>query len=410
MRLLLLTGPMVQVNTPYPATAYLKGFLDSRFTDGSVVTLQADPAVDLCTRMFSRDGLSKLRDAVKARRIPEILFFKDAFADYARHVESVVAYLQNKSKDQDAVIDPKFEAKLAARKLLPEGPRFQSLQGNGPLADGFASLSISDRAQYIASLFLDDIADYYRLGADSRFEFARYGERLAASQASFSELATHLTAPPTLVDRMLDEVTEDLLTRHRPDVVGLSVPFAGTVYGALRIGALAKRRGLPVILGGGYANTELRRLRDPRVFDYVDYITLDDGERPLLCVLEHLQGARATERLCRTYVRQAGAVRYVHDAAERDIPFRETGTPSYEGLPIDRYIPLFEMLNPVTRLWSGYFWNKLTLAHGCYWRKCSFCDINFCFGYRCLKSLGNKTRYCKLIVFFSLQICGRTLD
>ena len=115
MRLLLLTGPMVQVNTPYPATAYLKGFLDSRFTDGSVVTLQADPAVDLCTRMFSRDGLSKLRDAVKARRIPEILFFKDAFADYARHVESVVAYLQNKSKDQDAVIDPKFEAKLAAR-------------------------------------------------------------------------------------------------------------------------------------------------------------------------------------------------------------------------------------------------------------------------------------------------------
>lgn len=37
---------------------------------------------------------------------------------------------------------------------------------------------------------------------------------------------------------------------------------------------------------------------------------------------------------------------------------------------------MFEMLNPVSRLWTGYFWNKLTLAHGCYWHRCSFCDTS----------------------------------
>ena len=28
------------------------------------------------------------------------------------------------------------------------------------------------------------------------------------------------------------------------------------------------------------------------------------------------------------------------------------------------------------RLWSDGRWNKLTVAHGCYWKKCSFCDVS----------------------------------
>lgn len=34
------------------------------------------------------------------------------------------------------------------------------------------------------------------------------------------------------------------------------------------------------------------------------------------------------------------------------------------------------MLNPMHRLWSDGRWNKLTVAHGCYWKKCSFCDVS----------------------------------
>ena len=50
------------------------------------------------------------------------------------------------------------------------------------------------------------------------------------------------------------------------------------------------------MLGGGYANTELRSLeRGAKVFQYVDYITLDDGESPILKLLEHLDGKRAID-------------------------------------------------------------------------------------------------------------------
>ena len=68
-------------------------------------------------------------------------------------------------------------------------------------------------------------------------------------------------------------------------------------------------------------------------------------------------------------------MRYVN-FVEPDVPFDEAGTPTYDGLPLDRYLSLLDMLNPMHRLWSDGRWNKLTVAHGCYWKKCSFCDVS----------------------------------
>ena len=45
-------------------------------------------------------------------------------------------------------------------------------------------------------------------------------------------------------------------------------------------------------------------------------------------------------------------------------------------MPLDRYLSLLDMLNPMNRLWSDGRWNKLTVAQGCYWKKCSFCDVS----------------------------------
>ena len=104
-------------------------------------------------------------------------------------------------------------------------------------------------------------------------------------------------------------------------------------------------------------------------------MTLDAGERPLLALLEHLAGKRSQSRLVRTFLRSDGEVRYVN-FAEPDVPFEEVGTPTWDGLPLDRYLSLLDLLNPMHRLWSDGRWNKLTVAHGCYWKKCSFCDVS----------------------------------
>src|SRR4029079_1610469 len=124
---------------------------------------------------------------------------------------------------------------------------------------------------------------------------------------------------------------------------------------------------------GGYVNTELRMLAEPRVFAYVDFVTLDDGEAPILALLEPLRDSRTP--LHRTFVCRAGIVAYETDAARSDVALRDAGTPTYAGLPLDRYVSLFEMLNPMHRLWSDGRGNKLTIAHGCYWKQCAFCDV-----------------------------------
>ena len=357
---------MTQLNTPYPATAYLTGFLRSRGWNA----VQADPAIELILLLFSRGGLQDIFSEMKESEIEWPL---GHFEKYLNVIEPTLRFLQGK--------DPSLALRIVGREFLPEGPRFSALdEGDDPdpLSWAFGSLGVQDRAKYLASLFVDDLADVIRYGIDPRFELSRYGEKLAASAPSFDPLAEALKAPPTLVDRYLNELTIELFNLHQPDVVGMTVPFPGNVYGAFRMAQKFKQLSptLPLLLGGGYVNTELRQLNEPRVFDYFDYITLDDGERPLLRLLEVLSGQGPRENLFRTFVREEGRVVLKTNTKTHDIPHKDIGTPTYDGLPLDRYLSLFEMLNPMHRIWSDGRWNKLTLAHGCYWKKCSFCDIS----------------------------------
>ena len=370
---------MTQLNTPYPSTAYLTGFLRSR----GVPAVQEDLALALVLRLLSRDGLQAVYDVAaqqpEATRSRQVWHFVDHFARYRATIDPTIAFLQGR--------DPTLAHRIASRGYLPEGARFESLEayvddeGGDPLAWAFGALGLADRAKHLATLYLNDLADVLRDAIDPRFEFVRYAESIAQSQATFEPLAQALAAPLNLVDETLRALTLDAIARHQPRVVLLSTPFPGSVYAAFRIAQTIKAHdpSIVTVLGGGFVNTELRELSEPRVFDYFDYVTVDAGERPLLSLLEHVQGQRSRERLQRTFVRDetdgVGTVRYVN-FAEPDIAFEDVGTPTWDGLPLGRYLSLLDMLNPMNRLWSDGRWNKLTVAHGCYWKKCTFCDVS----------------------------------
>ena len=376
MRVLSLIPPMTQLNTPYPSTAYITGFLRSRGIDAH----QDDLALSLVLSFFSKHGLVEVHQAALA--IPEenrsatINFFLDYFKDYQGSIEPTIKYLQGG--------DSTLRHRINSRSFLPEGPRFQALDsydddGSGDsLAWAFGALGAEDRARHLATLYLNDLSDVLRDAVDDRFEFVRYAESLAGSQPSFEPLANALQAKPTLMDEHLRSLTIEQIEKHQPNLVLLSVPFPGSVYAALRIAQVIKKKYplIKIALGGGYVNTELRELTEPRVFDYVDFITLDSGERPLLALIEHLKGQRGISRLVRTFIRnEKGQVQYIQ-WAEPDVPFEEVGTATWDGLPLGSYLSLLDMLNPMHRLWSDGRWNKLTVAHGCYWKKCSFCDVS----------------------------------
>jgi hypothetical protein len=375
MRVLLVTPPMIQLNTPYPATVYLTGFLRRHAAELGLEVTQADASLALFLRLYSAPLLARMAEELRERaRIakpsavipPPIAHFLEHAERYAETVEPAIRFLQRR--------DPTLALRIVGRAYLPEGPRFeQAFQEH--IQAAFGTLGTTEQARYLASLFVDDLADVWRVGIDPRFELAKYGERLASSAASFDPLHEALTGEPTLVDSTLDELTRELMARA-PEVVAITAPFPGNVYGAFRM-ARTIRTVAPqatLVLGGGWVNTELRSLRDARVFDYFDYVTLDDGERPLLNLLSRLRGREVP--LVRTYVRENGAVVLKTDPTQHDFPARDTGIPTYDGLPLDQYVSVLEMLNPMHRFWSDGRWNKITLAHGCYWKKCSFCDVS----------------------------------
>ena len=375
MKVLSLIPPMTQLNTPYPSTAYLTGFLRSRQIDA----VQEDLALALVLSFFTSQGISEIH--TQALTLPEqdrsasVNYFLDYFEIYQDTIEPVIAFLQGR--------DSTLSHRINTRDFLPEGPRFFSLDAYDdedsadPLAWAFGALGSHDRARHLATLYLNDLSDVLRDAVDDRFEFVRYAESLASSQPTFNPLAEALAAHPTLMDLRLQKLTIQAVEKHQPSLVILSVPFPGAMYAALRIAQTIKAKypKIKIALGGGYVNTELRELTEPRLFDYVDFISLDSGERPLLNILEHLDGKRSVERLVRTFVRNAaGQVQYMN-WQEPDIPFEDVGVATWDGLPLNSYLSLLDMLNPMHRLWSDGRWNKLTVAHGCYWKKCSFCDV-----------------------------------
>ncbi len=362
-RVLLLIPPLTQLNTPYPSTAYLMGFLQSR----GIAAEQADLGIEMVLRLFSRSGLQRLFAKVRAQPVdalpPEAIEMLEKEQAYLEWIETVVSFLQGRN--------PAAASLLRRPETLPRGPRFR---GRAKL---IRSMPPDDRAKHVATLFLEDLADLVQATVSPHFALSRYAEHIARSASSFDGIIAALQEAPALTDEFMLEALRDRLDRVEPMLVGLSVPFPGNLYGAFRIAQATKQRrpDLPIALGGGYANTELRRVADPRVFDYVDFITLDDGERPLLSLIEHQSGLRPRKKLCRTFYREQGRVVFADDPGLSDFSMDDIGCPTYRGINLDHYLTILDSANPMHRLWSEGHWNKLTVAHGCYWKQCTFCDV-----------------------------------
>ena len=272
--ILLLTPPFVQLNTPYPATPSLVGFLAERGYDCT----QRDLSIEVALEVLRTCG--------------------DDFTDEA------IEILQNRHLSDEAKVEP--------------------------------------------TAYLDDLALAIRDQVDPDFGFSRYAERLGVAVPDFGIVLRRLRRR-SLVDRILEEKVQAVLDEVRPDIVGVTCPFPGTLLGAFRIAQTVKRLDprIRTVLGGGYVNTELRTMDDPRVARFFDAVMYDEGYGPWLEFLE---------------------------APPSPVP--AFVKPSYRGLDLNLYMDLPESENPMHRLWSTGRWLKLQLARGCYWHRCAFCDVS----------------------------------
>jgi len=366
----LVTPPFTQLNTPYPATAYLKGFLNTK----NISSYQSDLGIEVTVKLFCKEGLERLFSSCPSplergwgevsENIARILFLKEA---YINTIDAVMGFLQGKQATLAHLI--------CSRNFLPEASRFKQLDD---LHWAFGTMGTMDKAKHLCTMYLEDLSDLIKECIDEHFGFSRYAERLGRSANSFDELYSALQQPFTFIDELLLGILQERMEKVQPKLVCVSVPFPGNLYSGFRCAQFIKQKypAIKVAMGGGFANTELRSLKDEGVFEFFDFITLDDGEAPIENLVRFIEGSKTVDELKRTFLMVNSQLSYINNKACTDYKQGEVGTPDYSDFFLDKYIQAIEIINPMHSLWSNGRWNKLTMAHGCYWGKCTFCDIS----------------------------------
>jgi hypothetical protein len=364
--ILLITPPFTQLNTPYPATAYLKGFLNTK----NISAFQMDLGIEVILELFSKKGLENIFDFETHNPKPTIHNLQRIISlkeEYIKTIDVIIAFLQGKN--------PTLARQICSGNLLPEAARFEQLDD---MEWAFGNMGMQDKAKHLATLYLEDLSDFIVECVDENFGFSRYAERLGRSANSFDELYNALQKDTTYIDKITLQVLKEKLEIINPKLVLISVPFPGNLYSAFRCGQFIKKHfpNIKISMGGGFPNTELRSLTDIRVFEFFDFITLDDGELPVELLFNFVTSSAVEKQFKRTFILESDKVVYKNDTRLKDYKQSEVGTPDYSDLLLDKYISVIEMANPMHSLWSDGRWNKLTMAHGCYWGKCTFCDIS----------------------------------
>ena len=171
--LLLITPPFTQLNTPYPATAYLKGFLNTK----NISSYQIDLGIEVILEIFSKKGVTEIFN-VKPKNLSENAHRIFALREeYIKTIDEVIAFLQNKK--------PTLARQICSMNFLPEASRFNQLDD---MEYAFGNMGLQDKAKHLATLYLEDLSDYIIENIDENFGFSRYAERLGRSANSFDEL------------------------------------------------------------------------------------------------------------------------------------------------------------------------------------------------------------------------------
>ena len=333
-----------------------------------------DLGIEVILQLFSSTGLQNIFDSSidmskKSDNSKRIFALQN---EYLKSIDAVIAFLQGNN--------PTLARQICSGNYLPEAARFEQLDD---LEYAFGTMGLQDKAKHLATLYLEDLSDFIVDCIDENFGFSRYAERLGRSANSFDNLYDYLQQQPTYIDTITLRILNEKLLHIQPKLFLISVPFPGNLYAAFRCAQFVKKQfpSIKISMGGGFPNTELRSLTDVRVFEFFDFITLDDGELPVELLYEYvnqLQDAvhHYDAEFKRTFILEDQKVVYKNNTLRKDYKQAHVGTPDYSDLQLNKYISVIEIANPMHSLWSDGRWNKLTMAHGCYWGKCTFCDIS----------------------------------
>ena len=389
MNVIVIQPPLVQLNSPYPSGAYLKSF----FNKNGHNAVWHDLSVQLVHSIFSKNGLKKLFELSKenamkiastaekngefatAKNLRGYIFQSDLWIEWIEFIMSTLCGKQNPSAHE-------LYHRFILSPYTPRGNRMENYIENLDREP-----TIND-TRNIASLALEDLADYISVAFDKSFSLVRYAESIAVNETSFSQIEEKLNSPilTTFYTEVLEAAfSKTSITENKKTLVCISVPFAGTFTSALFTAKyLRKKYGEKIFIcfGGGFINTELREFNDSSFFKYADAISYDRGYGSYKNFFDVFPDGKISEEKhiykMRLFTKEKVIEPLLSSLKYEKFENEQTSliVPDYSETDFSIYPRVADDENPMQRLWSDGAWMKAYLAHGCYWHKCAFCDVS----------------------------------
>ena len=137
-KLLLVTPPFTQLNTAYPATAYIKGFLEEK----GLAVAHCDLSIELFTAVFTSDFLKLIFQEAKDQEGHHYPRMRETKALYISRIDVVIGFLQQQ--------DVETAKSILEVGFLPLGHRLSQVNKEIKWAEG--ELGIIDKAKHFGTL------------------------------------------------------------------------------------------------------------------------------------------------------------------------------------------------------------------------------------------------------------------
>ena len=391
MNVTIITPPLVQLNSPYPSGAYLSAF----FKECGHNAAWLDLSIELYYALFSRAGLAKLfaLSEKAALKLAENAAKQgdDSTAFNIRRYISTKQLWINWIDTINAILCGKAREKEHQFLFSPYAPRGSRMEG---FLSSLQHEPSVDDVRFLCTYALADLADYITAVFDHEFSLIRYAEHLTVDERDFATIEKGLESP--VLEHFYKPLLEEKFgSIECPDLICISIPFAGTFLSALYTARYFKQRfgkKLFISFGGGFVNTELRDAKDAKLGSYIDGISYDRGYGAYKSLFEN---SCAPQQIVQTaqplykfrLFRKAGVIEPLwQDGKMEQFEAEVTAkiVPDYSDIDFSRYPRVCDDKNNMHRLWTDGAWIKAYLAHGCYWHKCAFCDtkLDYVCGYK----------------------------
>ena len=156
----------------------------------------------------------------------------------------------------------------------------------------------------------------------------------------------------------------DSIISKAPTILGISATATSQVIPAFTLARMLKdaNSDIHITMGGSIFTKLIDNLKDsPGLFELIDSFIVFEGEHALLELANQLEGKRDFSKVPNFVYRDGDQTRINEPFHIEDI--NSLPTPDYDGFPLDLYLAPERVL-------------PLQGSRGCYWRKCTFCNLH----------------------------------